>query len=94
MNSSVRALRQKFSEGDAIGRALTSCGDTIVYVARESLPDVMTFLKEAPEQDYNYLVDVTAVEYRDAERALEVVYELFSLARRKQLRVKVDLPET
>ena len=91
MNASVQALRQKFNEGDAIGRALMSCGDTIIYVVRESLLDVMTFLKDAPEQEYNYLVDVTAVEYRDAERPLEVVYELFSLARGKQLRVKVEL---
>jgi len=43
-------------------------GDTIVYVARERLLEAMTWLKQTPGQDYDYLVDVTAVEFRDRER--------------------------
>src|SRR5213080_2658631 len=66
-------------------------GNTIVYVAREALLDAMTWLRDTPEQGYDYLVDVTAVEYRDRERPLEVVYNLRSLARRTDLRVKVEL---
>lgn len=92
MNPSVEALRQQF--GDAIGRALVSCGDTIVYVFADRVYDVMQFLKGTAEQEYDYLADVTAVEYRDSERPLEVVYELFSLSRHAQLRVKVELPKT
>ena len=66
-------------------------GDTIVYVAREHLLDAMTWLKTTPGQDFNYLVDVTAVEYRDRERPLEVVYFLRSLERRADIRIKVEL---
>ena len=66
-------------------------GETIIYVAREKLFDVMTWLKDTPGQDFNYLVDITAVEYRDRERPLEVVYFLRSLERRADLRVKVEL---
>ena len=66
-------------------------GETIIYVAREKLLDVMTWLKDTPGQDFNYLVDITAVEYRDRERPLEVVYFLRSLERRADLRVKVEL---
>ena len=66
-------------------------GDTIVYVAREHLLDAMTWLKTTPGQDFNYLVDVTAVEYRDRERPLEVVYFLRSLERRTDIRIKVEL---
>lgn len=89
MNPSVDALRATF--GPAIGRALESCGDTIVYVGRDALRDVMTWLRDTPQQTYDYLVDVTAVEYRDRERPLELVYNLRSLARRTDLRVKVEL---
>ena len=89
MNPSVDALRATF--GPAIGRALESCGDTIVYVGREALRDVMAWLRDTPEQAYDYLVDITAVEYRDRERPLEVVYILRSLTRRTDLRVKVEL---
>ena len=89
MNPSVDALRATF--GPAIGRALESCGDTIVYVGREALRDVMAWLRDTPQQAYDYLVDITAVEYRDRERPLEVVYILRSLTRRTDLRVKVEL---
>ena len=89
MNPSVDALRATF--GPTIGRALESCGDTIVYVGREALLDVMAWLRDTPQQTYDYLVDITAVEYRDRERPLEVVYNLRSLTRRADLRVKVEL---
>ncbi len=66
-------------------------GETIVFVARERLLEVMTWLKETPGQAFDYLVDVTAVEFRDRERPLQVVYFLRSLTRRTDLRVKVEL---
>ncbi len=89
MNPSVEALRREF--GDKIGRALESCGDTIVYVAADKSREILSWLKDTPGQDYNYLIDVTAVEYRDPELPLEVVYLLFSLERKEQLCVKVAL---
>jgi NADH-quinone oxidoreductase subunit C len=66
-------------------------GETIVYVARERLLEAMTWLKNTPGQEYDYLVDVTAVEFRDRERPLEVVYFLRSLTRRADVRIKVEL---
>jgi len=90
VNPSVDALRTTF--GDAIGRAEPARdGETIVVVRGERLADVMGWLRDTPGQAYDYLVDVTAVEYRDRERALEVVYFLRSLERRADLRVKVEL---
>jgi len=89
VNPSVDALRATF--GAAIGRAVEMRGDTIVHVAAASLGDVMRWLRDTPEQQYDYLVDITAVEYRDRERPLEVVYFLRSLGRRADLRIKVEL---
>jgi len=89
VNPSVDALRTTF--GSAIGRALDVRGDTIVYVQRARLPDVMRWLRDTPGHEYHYLVDVTAVEYRDRERQLEVVYFLRALHRQADLRVKVEL---
>jgi NADH-quinone oxidoreductase subunit C len=65
--------------------------ETIVFVAPERLLEVMTWLKETPGQEFDYLVDITAVEFRDRERLLQVVWFLRSLARRVDLRVKVEL---
>jgi len=75
----------------AVREAVARDGETIVYVPRERLLEVMTWLKQTPGQEFDYLVDVTAVEYRDRERALEVVYFVRSLKRGADLRVKVEL---
>ena len=66
-------------------------GETIVFVAPDRLLEIMTWLKDTPGQEFNYLVDVTAVEFRDRERPMQVVYFLRSLSRRADLRVKVEL---
>ena len=67
-------------------------GEPIVFVARDRLLEAMTWLKDTPGQQFDYLVDVTAVEFRDRERPLQVVYFLRSLTRKADLRVKVELP--
>lgn len=90
LSPSVAPLRQEF--GDAIERHTISCGDTIVYASRERVHDVLEWLKETPSQAYNYLTDITAVEYRDPELPLEVVWQLRALDRPADLRVKVALP--
>ena len=87
----VAALQSQF--GSAIRRTLVSCGDTIVVVAGERSHDILRWLKDTPTEVYDYLTDVTAVEYRDRERPLEVVYQLWSIPRRAFLRVKVELPK-
>ena len=89
MNPSADALQRQF--GAAIRRVTESCGDTIVTIDPARNVEILGWLKDAPGQAYDYLVDVTAVEYRDAELPLEVVYELFSLSRKAPLRLKVPL---
>ena len=92
MNPSLDALRATF--GNAIGRAVVARdGETIVTVGRDALGEVMRWLRDSAGHCYDYLVDVTAVEYRDAERPIELVYFVRSLERRVDLRVKVDLPK-
>jgi NADH-quinone oxidoreductase subunit C len=91
LSPSVAPLRAEF--GGAITRHVVSCGDTIVHVDRERAHDVLAWLKDAPGQEFNYLTDITAVEYRDPERPLQVVWQLRSLGRRADLRVKVELDQ-
>ena len=91
ISPSVAPLRAEF--GGVITRHAVSCGDTIVYVDRDRAHDVLAWLKHAPGQEFNYLTDVTAVEYRDPERPLEVVWQLRSLGRKADLRVKAELDQ-
>jgi NADH-quinone oxidoreductase subunit C len=89
LSASVPALRTEF--GPAIHRHVVSTGQTIVYVDRDRSHDVLAWLRNTSGQEFNYLTDVTAVDYRDPERPLEVVYQLRSLGRKADLRVKVAL---
>jgi NADH-quinone oxidoreductase subunit C len=88
-SSEVAALRARF--GAAILRHQVSCGDTIVYVDPARSHEILAWLRDDPGQRFNYLTDVTAVEYRDRERPLEVVWQLRSLPRKVDLRVKLEL---
>ncbi len=89
LRSTTDPLRARFGAG--VTHIVTSCGDTIVYVGTNVVHDALTWLKETPEQDFDYLTDITAVEYRDPERPLEVLWQLRSLSRKVDLRVKVAL---
>ncbi|HET8761966.1 MAG TPA: NADH-quinone oxidoreductase subunit C [Gemmatimonadales bacterium] len=91
VSPSVAALRAQFA--DAIEGVAVSCGDSIVYVARGRSHEILQWLKDAPGQQFDYLTDITAVDYRDPERPLEVVYQLRSLRRKADLRIKVALPD-
>ena len=87
--ASAAALTERF--GSAILRRHEHRGQVMVDVAPAEAGAVLTWLHEDPDQAFDYLVDVTAVEYRDPERPLEVVYQLRSLPRRVDLRLKVPL---
>jgi NADH-quinone oxidoreductase subunit C len=90
-NPSAEALRARF--GGAIERVDVVWGETTVVVAGPTLLDVVRWLHDDPGQQYDYLSDVTAVEYRDVERPLEVVWHLRSVPYRRFLRLKVLIPK-
>lgn len=90
-NPSAAALQQQF--GAAIRRVEVIWGETNVYIAPESVLDIVRWLHDDPSQRYDYLSDVTAVEYRDLDVPLEVVWHLRSLPYRRFLRLKAQLPK-
>jgi len=89
VNPTAAALAARF--GAAIVRTDVTWGETTVYVTNEALHDIVRWLHDEPSERYDYLVDVTAVEYRDADRPIEVVWHLRALAHRRFLRLKVEL---
>jgi NADH-quinone oxidoreductase subunit C len=90
-NPSVEALRARF--GAVIGRHDVVWGETTVYVERGKVAEVCAWLQSDPSQSYEYLSDVTAVEYRDAVRPIEVVWHLRSIKFRRFLRLKAEIPK-
>ena len=55
----------------------------------DQLVDVCTWLRDDPECDYDFLVDVTAVHWPEDELPMELVYHLYSYSRDDRLRLKV-----
>jgi NADH-quinone oxidoreductase subunit C len=90
-NPSAAALKSRF--GEAVQRVDVVWGETTVAVAGSRLLEIVRWLHDDPGQQYDYLSDVTAVEYRDLERPLEVVWHLRSLPHRRFLRLKVLIPK-
>jgi NADH-quinone oxidoreductase subunit C len=88
-NPSAAALAEKF--GGAVKRREVIWGETTVYVDPGSVHEIIRWLHDDQSQQYDFLSDVTAVEYRDPEVPLEVVWHLRSLPYRRFLRVKVQL---
>ncbi len=90
MNPSADRIRARFAAGFI--RAEVVWGDTSVYVRADHVLDVVRYLHDDLAEQYDYLVDVTAVEFRDGELPLQVVWHLRSLPHRRFLRLKAELP--
>jgi NADH-quinone oxidoreductase subunit C len=88
-NPSAAALQERFA--GAVQRVDVVWGETTVIVAGAQLLEIVRWLHDDPAQRYDYLSDVTAVEYRDVEEPIEVVWHLRSLPFRRFLRLKVKL---
>ena len=91
VNPSAEALRARF--GNAIRRVDVVWGETTLFVDPTRVLEIVRWLHDDAEQRYDYLSDVTAVEYRDLETPLEVVWHLRSIPFRRFLRLKAQLPK-
>jgi NADH-quinone oxidoreductase subunit C len=90
-NPSAKSLQDKFPA--AIKRVEVIWGETVVFVDPASAHEIIQWLHDDPSQQYDFLSDVTAVEYRDTEVPIEVVWHLRSLPYRRFLRIKAQLPK-
>ena len=90
-NPSASALKERFQA--AVLRTDVVWGETTVVVDNARVLDIVRWLHDDPSQRYDYLSDVTGVEFRDLEQPLEIVWHLRSLPFRRFLRLKVLLPK-
>ena len=69
-------------------------GDQTLTVKKGSELKLFTFLRDDPELDFNFLMDLTAVDYMDRkDERFEMVYHLFSLKHNGRLRIKIPVSE-
>src|SRR5262245_42026188 len=80
--------------GSKVIESIQPHGDDVLIVDRAGLRESFRLLKDDPQLDYDFLSDITAVDYwRKREPRFEVVYQVLSRARRQRLRVRVPVPE-
>ena len=87
---SVTALQRRFAA--AFVRYEVTAGDQhVVFLQASRNREILSWLKTDPDQHYDFLADVTAVDY-GGDRPLQVVYQLWSMPHRRALRIKCELP--
>jgi NADH-quinone oxidoreductase subunit C len=62
-----------------------------IYVARETIRQACAVLRDDRSCPFNFLSDVTCVDWLPSEPRFEVVYHLFSIPKRERVRLKVRL---
>lgn len=82
-------LREKFA--DSILTTHSQLGEDTVIVSKGAVVEVLQFLRDDHELNYNMLIDLTAVDYLERNPRFEVVYHLLSLPNRYRLRVKAPV---
>jgi NADH-quinone oxidoreductase subunit C len=78
---------------NAVQETHARLGDATARVDRERIEDVLAFLRDDPELEFEMLTDLTAVDYLGEQPRFEVVYHLYSVAHNHRVRVKVRVPE-
>jgi len=62
-----------------------------IYVDRANIREACVLLKDDPDCAFNFLSDVTCVDWYPAEPRFEVVYHLLSIPKKERVRLKVRL---
>ena len=62
-----------------------------IWIQRESIREACAILRDDAECPFNYLSDLTALDWYPAEPRFEVVYHLFSTSKKERVRLKVRL---
>lgn len=94
----LETVKQQFEKDIVSTHAFR--GDETVVIRPEALLSVAKYLKENTDLAFNYLMDLTAVDYlfyaggrEQKDFRFEVVYHFYSLPKNHRLRVKVPVDE-
>ncbi len=85
----ARELKERF--GERISEASTYLGQNFVVVKPEAAVSVLDYLKL--EADFDYLVDITAVDWPKRAERFDLVYIVYSFPRNERIRIKTFLAD-
>ncbi len=90
---------QKLADG--VIAALPACGlashiangELALTANAENLPEVLMYLRDAPDCLFINLIDITAVDYPQREKRFDIVYHALSPRHNQRIRVKAQVAE-
>lgn len=83
--------RLKAQFGEAITEFLTYVGQNFLVAKYDAVPALLDYLKG--EEDFDYLVDITAVDRPKREARFDLVYIVYSFAHNQRIRIKTLLKD-
>lgn len=69
-------------------------GDDTAVIKKEDILEICRFLRDDQELLYNFMMDLTAVDYLGRDPRFEVVYHLYSLTYNRRFRLKTRVSES
>jgi NADH-quinone oxidoreductase subunit C len=90
---SIALRRLLLDMPDVVEETHAHLGDATAVIDPDQLLLVLRFLREEPDLEFEMLMDVTCVDYLGRAPRFEMVYHLFSVAKRHRLRIKARVPE-
>jgi NADH-quinone oxidoreductase subunit C len=78
-------------KNDAIQGVKFDRDEMTIFVSREDIRESCALLKEDAACPFNFLSDITCVDWYPAEPRFEVVYHLLSIPKKERVRLKVRL---
>jgi NADH-quinone oxidoreductase subunit C len=85
----ARDLKDRF--GERVKETSTYLGQNFIVTAPDGAVPVLEYLKL--EADFDYLVDITAVDWPKRAGRFDLVYVLYSFPRNQRVRIKTAIPE-
>lgn len=80
--------------GEAVLSSHSRLGNDTVVVTRESIAEIIDFLRNDDKTQMDFCRDITAVDYLNRNPRFDVVYVLYSMKLKHQLLLRVQLDES
>lgn len=90
-NPTADRLKEHFP--DAVIAVREMAGEQTVVVDGQKIVEILQFLRDDQELQYNFLSDLTAVDFLGRVPRFEVVYHLLSMPNKRRVRLKVLVEE-
>jgi NADH-quinone oxidoreductase subunit C len=85
----AREVRERFGAG--VKETSTYAGQNFIVAAPDAAVPVLEYLKL--EADFDYLVDITAVDWPKRPDRFDLVYIVYSFSRNERVRIKTAIPD-